>query len=108
MIKGYPTENGYKGLVDGEYMLFETQEAYYEYLADLDREIEEKFPTVYAVLYACNYASGYKELIGVYDTKQRAEEARNQDIEQTVRPVWNYAIKPITINKTVNITYMEW
>ena len=32
MLKGYPTENGYKGYVDGEYILFETEEAYYEYM----------------------------------------------------------------------------
>ena len=33
MIKGYFTENGYRGYVEGEgYMLFEGEEAYYEYL----------------------------------------------------------------------------
>ena len=35
MLKGYPTENGYKGYVDGKgYMLFETEEAYYEYMEE--------------------------------------------------------------------------
>lgn len=32
MLKGYPTPNGYMGYVDGKYMLFETEEAYYEYM----------------------------------------------------------------------------
>ena len=33
MLKGYPTDNGYKGYVEGEgYILFETEEAYYEYM----------------------------------------------------------------------------
>lgn len=32
MLKGYPTDNGYYGYVDGQYMLFETEEAYYEYM----------------------------------------------------------------------------
>ena len=31
-MKGYYTENGYKGYVNGEYILFETEEAYYEYM----------------------------------------------------------------------------
>ena len=35
MLKGYPTENGYKGYVNGEYILFETEEAYYEYMEEL-------------------------------------------------------------------------
>lgn len=30
-MKGYLTASGYKGLVNGVYMLFETEEAYYEY-----------------------------------------------------------------------------
>lgn len=34
MIKGYFTENGYYGYVDGEYMLFEDEESYYEYLEE--------------------------------------------------------------------------
>lgn len=34
-MKGYPTSNGYKGYVNGEYMLFETEEAYYEYMEEL-------------------------------------------------------------------------
>lgn len=34
--KGYPIESGYMGLVDGEYMLFETEEAYKEFLFELN------------------------------------------------------------------------
>lgn len=33
MLKGYFTDNGYRGYVDGEYLLFEGDEAYYEYMA---------------------------------------------------------------------------
>ena len=32
-MKGYPTANGYMGLVDGRYMLFASEEDYREYLA---------------------------------------------------------------------------
>ena len=34
--KGYPVDNGYRGLVDDKYMLFETEEAYKEYLFELN------------------------------------------------------------------------
>lgn len=34
--KGYPVDNGYMGLVNGEYMLFETEEAYKEFLFEYE------------------------------------------------------------------------
>lgn len=34
MLRGYPTESGYKGYVNGKYILFETEEAYYEYIKE--------------------------------------------------------------------------
>lgn len=34
--KGYPVESGYMGLINGEYMLFETEEAYREFLFELN------------------------------------------------------------------------
>ena len=36
--KGYPVESGYMGLVDGKYMLFETEEAYKEFLFEYELE----------------------------------------------------------------------
>ena len=33
-MKGYSVGNGYMGLVNGSYMLFESEEAYREYLED--------------------------------------------------------------------------
>ena len=38
MTKGYFTDNGYKGYVDGKYMLFEDEESYFEYLETNDEE----------------------------------------------------------------------
>lgn len=32
MLRGYLVPNGYMGLVNGKYMLFETERAYNEYL----------------------------------------------------------------------------
>lgn len=39
MLKGYPTESGYMGYVNGEYILFETEEAYYEYIKESEETI---------------------------------------------------------------------
>ena len=39
--KGYPVDNGYMGLVNGKYMLFETEEAYKEALLDAIEQKEE-------------------------------------------------------------------
>ena len=36
--KGYPVDNGYMGLINEEYMLFETEEAYKEFLFEYDLE----------------------------------------------------------------------
>lgn len=33
-MKGYTTANGYMGLVDGEYMLFASEQDYEEYMED--------------------------------------------------------------------------
>ena len=33
-MKGYIISNGYMGYVDGEYMLFATEEEYYEYISE--------------------------------------------------------------------------
>ena len=35
-MKGYTNQEGYMGLVDGEYMLFVTEEEYREYMQDRD------------------------------------------------------------------------
>ena len=43
MLKGYATPNGYMGYVEGiGYLLFETDEAYYEYMEELNDEIHRK------------------------------------------------------------------
>lgn len=38
MAKGYFAENGYYGYVDGEYMLFESQSAYLEYITETNNK----------------------------------------------------------------------
>lgn len=35
--KGYPVDNGYMGYINGEYKLFETEDAYKEFLQEEDQ-----------------------------------------------------------------------
>lgn len=39
-MKGYPTSNGYRGYVNGEYMLFEDERAYIDYLEEFEEELK--------------------------------------------------------------------
>ena len=38
MLKGYPTDSGYYDYVNGKYMLFETEKAYYEYMEGIEND----------------------------------------------------------------------
>lgn len=38
--KGYPVDSGYMGLIDGKYMLFETEDAYKEVLFDYELQAQ--------------------------------------------------------------------
>lgn len=41
LMKGYTNENGYMGLIDGEYMLFATEEDYFDYCSDIPARITD-------------------------------------------------------------------
>lgn len=69
---------------------------------------EEKPTIVYAVIYTVGYSSGHKELIGIYSTEVKAKKMQQVDMKQNCRNEWNYSIKPIKIDKTVNEVYQEW
>ena len=65
--------------------------------------------TVYAVIYTVGLYSGYKELIGVYRTIEKAESMKQLDMKHhSIRSEFGYSIKPIEIDKTVNEVYQEW
>lgn len=64
---------------------------------------------VYAVTYSVGLYSGYKELVGVYSTIEKAESMKQLDMEHhSIRSEFKYSIKPIEIDKTVNEVYQEW
>lgn len=35
-MKGYNNDNGYMGMINGEYMLFATENEYFDYISDAD------------------------------------------------------------------------
>lgn len=64
---------------------------------------------IYAVIYTVGLYSGYKELIGVYSTTEKAERMKQLDMKHhAIRSEWGYSIIPIEIDKTVNEVYQEW
>ena len=86
----------------------------YNLIADMTFDVEEKNTkretqmTVYAVIYTVGFFTGHKELIGIYSSKDKAEIMKQVDIKRSCRIEWNYSIKPIDIDKTVNKIYQEW
>lgn len=63
---------------------------------------------VFALICSVGVSTGYKELIGLYSTQEKAEEMKQVDMRKTIRGEWHYSIKPVEINKTLKITYDEW
>jgi hypothetical protein len=63
---------------------------------------------VYAVTHTCGISSGYKELIGICSSEDKAEKTKETDMKRNCRNEWHYSIKPAVVDKTVNETYMEW
>ena len=64
--------------------------------------------TVYALEFTIGISSGYATIIGIYSTNEKAENAKAKDMKATAHTEWHYKITPIEVDKTLNITYMEW
>ena len=63
---------------------------------------------IYAVIYTVGFYAGHKELIGIYSSEDKAEKMKQADMKRNCRNEWNYSIKSIEVDKTVNDVYMEW
>lgn len=64
--------------------------------------------TVYALEFSVGVSSGYATIIGIYSTNEKAENAKAKHMKDTAHMAWHYTIAPIEVDKTLNITYMEW
>ncbi len=63
---------------------------------------------VYALIFTIGLSSGHKELIGIYDTTERAEEIKEKHMKKNGHAKHHYKIEEIEINKTYNTIFNEW
>lgn len=66
---------------------------------------------IFALSYTMEISTGNSELIGIYSTKEKAEEAKRLDMcnsKHIVRYEWHYDIKSIKLDETINHTYRRW
>lgn len=63
---------------------------------------------IFALIHTCGISSGYKELIGLYSSEEKASEAKVDDAQARGRALWHYSIEPVPVDKAVHRTYDEW
>ena len=63
---------------------------------------------VFALTCKVGLSTGYKELIGLYSTKEKAEEAKQHEMKENVLGEWHYSIKEVEIDRPLKIIYDEW
>ena len=63
---------------------------------------------VYALVFTIGISSGYKQLIGIYDDWNKANEALDKDMKICCHANHHYSIHEIELNEEVNITFAEW
>lgn len=63
---------------------------------------------VFALTLTIGISSGYKELIGIYDTPEKAEEQKEKHMKKNGHAKHHYKIEEIEINKTINNVFIEW
>ena len=66
---------------------------------------------VYVLTYTVGLSSGFSELVGIYSTKEKAEQAKKRDMSEITirfRLEDNYSIDEIELDKAINYTYADW
>lgn len=63
---------------------------------------------VYALIFSVGISSGYKELIGLYSTEEKAEEIKRKHMKETAHSEWHYSIKAAEVDKEICEVYDEW
>lgn len=63
---------------------------------------------VFALIYTIGISSGSETLIGLFSTKEKAEEKREKHMRKIGDSIRHYEIEEIEIDKEVNITITEW
>lgn len=71
----------------------------------------EDITKVFLLIYSTGCSTGYEELIGIYSTMIKAEEAKKNDMrspKHLIRGEWEYSIKEVEMNKEINHIFTEW
>lgn len=63
---------------------------------------------VYALIFTIGISSGYEELIGIFDSIEKAEKFKSKHIKKYAHAEHHYSIKEIELNKEINYTITEW
>lgn len=63
---------------------------------------------VFALIFTIGISSGSETLIGLFNTKEKAEEKTEKHMKKNGHAKHHYKIKEIEIDKEVNITIAEW
>lgn len=63
---------------------------------------------VHVLTFEVGISSGHKELIGIFETEEKAEEALGRHMRKYCYSRHDYFIKEIELNKEVNITLADW
>lgn len=62
----------------------------------------------FALIFTIGFSSGSKKLIGLFSTKEKAEEKKEKHMKENAYTKHHYKIEEIEMNKEVNITIIEW
>jgi len=63
---------------------------------------------LYILTFEIGLSTSYKELLGIYDTKEKAEEASERHRAKYLFDRRCYHINEIELNKDVKVTIVEW
>lgn len=65
---------------------------------------------VYTLTYTVGLSSGFRELIGIYDSIESLEKGKERDMRDNNR-MFNeqkYSMRHFKLNKNINEIFMEW
>jgi hypothetical protein len=66
---------------------------------------------IFLLIYSQCCSTGYKELVGIYSTKELAVEAKKKDVrspKHMLRDERGYSIREITVDQDINHIFDEW
>ena len=66
---------------------------------------------VFALIYSTGCSTGYKELVGIYSSAEKAEVAKRNDMRSSDHPIrgeWGYSIKEVEVDTALNHVFDEW